>query len=232
MKRAVICLLFSFVIAQTLRAGEKEKNQQQETPLDEFLNHARQSGSTDAATGPSLFSPSAPNLFLFRDVKARSANDIITIQIIENATATNSANTSTKKSGDATIAAPNLFGLEKSTSALNFAKLLQSSSGLNFEGQGSTSRSGQLQAWLTARVVEVLPNGDLVIEGTKDVTINREHQSLTVRGVVRQRDVNPNNVVMSTAIAHMEVKFDGKGIVSNANKPGFLYWLFSKVTPF
>jgi flagellar L-ring protein FlgH len=103
---------------------------------------------------------------------------------------------------------------------------------LNFAGQGSTTRSGQLQASLTARVCEVLPNGDLVIEGTKDVTVNRERQSLTIRGVIRTRDVSPYNVVFSTAISHMEVKFDGKGVVSDANKPGFLYWLLSKITPF
>ncbi len=58
------------------------------------------------------------------------------------------------------------------------------------------------------------------------MTINRERQSLTIRGVIRTRDISPGNVVISTAISHMEVKFDGKGIVSDANKPGFLYWLF------
>ena len=80
---------------------------------------------------------------------------------------------------------------------------------------------------MTARVCEVLPNGDLVLEGTKDVTVNRERQSLTIRGVIRTRDISPGNVVFSTAISHMEVKFDGKGIISDANKPGFLYWLIS-----
>jgi len=171
-------------------------------------------------------------LFLFRDFKARNVNDILTIQIIESATATNSANTSTKKDGSVSVTAPNLGGLEKGASALNFANILAGTSALNFAGTGSTSRAGQLQAFVTARVTQLMPNGDMAIEGTKEVTINRERQVLRIRGLVRSRDVTPNNVILSTAIANMEVVFDGKGIVSDANKPGFLYRFFSWITPF
>jgi flagellar L-ring protein precursor FlgH len=182
--------------------------------------------------GGSLFSDSAPNLFLFRDFKARNLNDILTIQINESATATNSANTSTTKEGDVSVKAPGLGGLERGASALNFANILSGASALNFAGQGSTSRTGQLQAFVSAKVVQVFPNGDLGIEGIKEVMINRERQVLRIRGIVRPKDVTPNNVVLSTAIANMEVIFDGKGIVSDANKPGFLYRLLQWVTPF
>jgi flagellar L-ring protein precursor FlgH len=223
--RILLRLLVGLACVQEGRAGQKEA-----ASLDEFLSQARTVNPLPV-NSPSLFSPNAPNLFLFRDVKARNVNDIITIQIIENARATNSANTSTEKSGDASLNVPAMFGLENSAS-LNFARLLDASSSLNFAGAGSTSRSGVLQAWLTAHVTEVLPNGDLVIEGTKDVTINRERQSLSVRGVVRQRDLSANNIVLSTSVSHMEVKFDGKGIVASANKPGFLHWLLTKLLPF
>jgi flagellar L-ring protein precursor FlgH len=183
-------------------------------------------------TTGSLFSDSAPNVFLFRDLKARNVNDILTIQIIENSTASNSANTSTKKEGDVSIKAPNVFGLEVGNSALNFANMLNGNSALSFAGQGSTSRTGQLQAFVSARVVSVSPNGDLAIEGIKEVTINRERQVLRIRGLVRSRDITPANVVLSTALANMEVVFDGKGMVSDANKPGFLYRFFTWITPF
>lgn len=183
-------------------------------------------------TPGSLYSDSAPNLFLFRDLKARAVNDILTIQIIESSTASNSANTSTKKEGDASIKTPSMFSLERRIGALNFADLLTGASALNFAGQGSTSRTGQLQAFVSARVAQVMPNGDLLIEGTKEVTINRERQILRIRGLVRQRDVTQNNVVLSTAIANMEVLFDGKGIVSDANKPGFLFRLLQWISPF
>jgi flagellar L-ring protein precursor FlgH len=235
MKRTVLYLsvgltLLAFASAQASEKDDKKKRQP--TALEEFLENARKAPLPAPAPGASLFSPNSPNAFLFRDVKAHAANDIVTIQIVESSAATNSANTATNRKGDVLVSAPNFFGLENGGAQLNFSKILQGSTNLNFAGTGTTSRSGSLEAWLTARVCEVLPNGDLVIEGTKDVTINRERQTLRIRGVVRQRDVTPNNVVLSTAIAHMEVQFDGKGIVTDANKPGWLFWLFNKILPF
>jgi flagellar L-ring protein precursor FlgH len=179
-----------------------------------------------AQNNGSLYSDAAPNLFLFRDLRARNVNDIITIVIVENSTATNSANTTTQKKGDVTAAAPGFLGIKVPTNPLTM------NSALDFSGQGSTTRSGQLNASLSARVVQVLPNGDLVIEGTKQVTINHEHQLLTVRGTVRQYDLSSTNVVLSTAIANMEVNFDGKGIISDANKPALLFKIFKYILPF
>src|SRR3989442_135591 len=102
-------------------------------------------GPQQAPSGPqqvpsgSLYSDTAPSLYLFRDFKARNVNDILTIQITETSTATNSANTSTKKEGSVSVTAPALAGLEKGASALNFANILAGTSALNFAGTGSTS---------------------------------------------------------------------------------------------
>jgi flagellar L-ring protein precursor FlgH len=181
---------------------------------------------------PSLFSADSPNLFLYRDQKARGIGDIVTIQVVETATATNSATTATQKKGDISLSAPALGGIEKGASALNFANILQGAGGINFNGTGSTSRTGQLQAAISARVVEVLPNGDMRLEGNKEVAINGERQILTIRGLVRVKDVSPNNQVLSTSIADMAVLFNGKGVVADANKPGWLYKVFRIITPF
>ena len=197
-----------------------------------FLNLVLVSPVLAQNTNPSLFSDTNPSLFLFRDLRARNVNDILTIRIIESSTATNTANTSTERSGDVSVSAPGLGGLERGGATLNFANILNGASNINFAGQGSTTRSGQLEAFVSARVVEVLPNGDLVIEGKKEVTVNRERQILSLRGIVRSFDVAPTNVVMSTAIANMEVKFDGKGVVADANKPGWLFRLLQIITPF
>jgi flagellar L-ring protein precursor FlgH len=110
--------------------------------------------------------------------------------------------------------------------------MLQGSGALNFNGTGSTTRSGQLQAEISARVLQVLTNGDLRIEGTKVVTINGERQTLTIVGLVRNHDVSPVNTVSSTAIANMEVKYDGKGVVADSNKQGWLYKVFQIISPF
>ena len=182
--------------------------------------------------GGSLYSDSSQSLFLFRDFKARNGSDILTIQVIESASASNSANTSTDKSGSVNVKAPAIGGLENSNTRLDFSNILLLSSALKFAGEGSTTRSGQLQAFVSAKVTEVFPNGDLGIEGVKEVTVNRERQILRIRGIVRRRDITANNVVLSTSIGNMEVVFDGKGIVSDANKPGFLYRLLTWITPF
>jgi len=180
----------------------------------------------------SLFSANAPNLFLYRDVKARNVGDILTIQVIENASATNTATTATQKKGDVSLNAPALLGIEKGASTLNFSNILQGAGGLNFNGTGSTTRSGQLQAEISARVVQVFPNGDLRIEGTKEVTINGEKQTLTIGGMVRSHDVSTANIVSSTSIANMVVKYDGKGVVADANHEGWLYRIFKMISPF
>jgi flagellar L-ring protein precursor FlgH len=179
-----------------------------------------------AQNNPSLYSDASPNLFLYRDVRAHNVNDIISIVVVENSTASNSANTSTQKKGDVTVATPGFLGIKTPSNPLGI------SSALDFAGQGSTTRTGQLNASLSARVVQVLPNGDMVIEGTKQVTINKEHQHLTVRGTIRQYDISPGNVILSTAIANMEVDFDGKGIISDANKPALLSKIFKYILPF
>jgi flagellar L-ring protein FlgH len=184
------------------------------------------------ATNPSLFSANAPNLFLYRDVKARNVGDIVTIQVVETATATNSATTATQKKGDVSLNAPALGGLEKGGGTLNFSNILQGAGGINFNGTGSTSRTGQLQAAISARIVEAFPNGDLRLEGNKEVTINGERQILTIKGLVRSKDVSPANQVLSTSIADMAVLFNGKGVVADANKPGWLYKVMRIITPF
>jgi flagellar L-ring protein FlgH len=189
-------------------------------------------GPDPTSPSPSLFTANAPDLYLYRDVKARNVGDILTIRVIENASATNSATTATQKEGDVSLSAPALAGLEYGNPAMNFSNILQASGGLNFNGTGSTTRSGNLQAAISARVVQVLPNGDLRIEGTKVVTINGERQTLTIGGLVRSHDVSPTNVVSSTAIANMDVKFDGKGVVADSNKPGWFYKLYSIINPF
>ena len=87
----------------------------------------------NANSDPSLFSATASNLFLFRDLKARNVGDILTIQVVESASATNSANTATQKDGSAGLSAPALGGLEKGASMLNFANILQASGNTSFK---------------------------------------------------------------------------------------------------
>ncbi len=86
---------------------------------------------------------------------------------------------------------------------------------------------------MTARVIDVLPNGYLVIEGSKTILVNSENQVITIRGVVRPNDLSTANIVQSGSVAQMELKVDGKGVVNDAiHRPNFLYRLLLGALPF
>ena len=101
-----------------------------------------------------------------------------------------------------------------------------------FKGAGSTSRTSSLRTNVSARVVDVLPNGYLVVEGAREVRLNNENQMVTITGVVRPVDISQNNVVLSSAISQMSVKVQGKGLVSQPLNPGWLFKILNGIWPF
>jgi flagellar L-ring protein precursor FlgH len=101
------------------------------------------------------------------------------------------------------------------------------------DGEGTTSRTTTLTTSLTARVTHVLPNGYLVLEGTRVININTEHQTITVRGVVRPEDLSAANSIASVSIADLEIQVNGKGVVADATRrPNILYRLLLGILPF
>jgi flagellar L-ring protein FlgH len=101
------------------------------------------------------------------------------------------------------------------------------------QAQGSTTRQSSLTTTLTAEVIAVLPNGNLVVEGQKEIMVNSERQLVTVRGVVRQEDLSPVNSVSSDRLAMLEVRVNGKGVVGDSIKrPFILYRLLLGLLPF
>ena len=163
---------------------------------------------------------------LFTDVKARRVGDLLTVLIVESATARNAVATNAKKSSE--------FDLDAGpgTGELDFINIfgLSNSSESKTDNQGQTSRAGQLQAQMTVQVVGVRENGDLVIQGTRVIGINSDKEQLILTGVVRAADVSPANTVLSQQIADAQISYRGKGVASSGGKPGIiariLNWLF------
>jgi flagellar L-ring protein precursor FlgH len=199
--------------------------------LEEYIREARAAQPQLQTSEGSLYSVSAINAELFTDIKARRVNDIVTIRILESTQAQSAADAQTSKSSSVNLGVPNLFGLENHT-GLPMDNLLTTNTDTKFQGNGSTNRSGSVDAFLSARVKEVLPNGDLVIEGVKEIKVNNERQLLRLFGVVRSRDIGPGNVVLSNAIANMLVQVDGKGVLSDTIKQGWLLGIVNKFWPF
>jgi flagellar L-ring protein FlgH len=145
------------------------------------------------------------------------------------AVATGDVKTQRQSSAQSAITAAG--GITKATGPL--ANLLNANSQTALAGTGETSRGAVLTANLSARVAHVLPNGYLVIEGTKRVQVSSENQVVTVRGVIRPVDLDTNNSILSNRIAEMEVLVNGKGVVNDSiHRPNFLYRLILGILPF
>ena len=165
------------------------------------------------------------NMSLFSDQKANRVGDAITIIIVESSQASNNAETSTARSSTLSFDASGNINSTKSNSA-------SAAIGSNnqFSGSGSTKTTGLINTKLSATIDSVLANGNLRIRGSRKIVINGEEQVIMITGIVRPSDILTNNTVLSTNISEAEIRFEGEGAVSSAQKPGFLtkflHWLF------
>ena len=170
------------------------------------------------------------------DMKARRRGDIVTIVISETASASKEAKTGTSRDSSMSAGIPNLLGLEKSSivnkNFADLAKLISASSSSKFQGAGSTSRQENLKATITARVMDVHPNGNLMIEGRRNIKVNEEDQIIVLEGVVRSRDISPDNTINSIYIADARISYSGRGIISDRQSPGWLMNILDRIWPF
>lgn len=167
---------------------------------------------------------------LATDVRARRVNDLVTIRVIESIVGVGSADSSLDKASNASAAVTQVFGAEtKAPSWLDPSNLVAAASNTEFKGGGATSRSGELSAVVTARVVEVLPNGDLVLEGAREIDINGDRQIVVLTGVLRPADVMPGNVALSTAVGHLRIRYFGNGLIKDNLRPGWLIRIVNKI---
>jgi flagellar L-ring protein precursor FlgH len=157
------------------------------------------------------------------DARARSVNDLVTVRVIETINGVGSADSSLDKNSKAKAGVAQAFGAESFyPSWLDASNLVGAASDTQFKGGGTTARSSELTATMTARVVEVLPNGDLVLEGAREIDINGDRQIVVLTGVVRQADVGRNNVVLSPAVGQLRIRYFGRGLIKDNLKPGWL----------
>ncbi|MCX8055704.1 MAG: flagellar basal body L-ring protein FlgH [Ignavibacteria bacterium] len=153
---------------------------------------------------------------LFSDVKAFQVDDAIMVYIVEDTQADNNASTEERKSSELSGG----VGLSTGTSNTNISGNI--GTGNNFRGSGRTTRNEKIRSRLSARVVEVQPNGNLLIEGKRTTKVNGETQTITIRGIVRPVDVNSDNSVYSYNIMDLTLLIEGDGTVSKTQEPGLI----------
>ena len=162
---------------------------------------------------------------LFSDQKACKVGDAITIVVVESSQASNNATTTAGRSSNIGLSGKADFGKVNPPS-------LDASLGTtnDFNGSGSTQTQGMVQTKISATVDSVLPNGNLLIEGSRKISINGEEQTVFIKGIVRLSDINPDNSIMSYNVSEAQISFTGKGMINNSQEPGwltkFLHWIF------
>src|SRR5262245_6204593 len=228
---------FAFVMATALvlstagrvLAQDKDKDKKSSDNYDElYARYLQEARAIQPATPETQAWAWMTNLA--HDRRARAVNDLITIRVVESITRSGTADSALTKDGPCTVGVGRLFGLQtKLPTMVNPDNLVTGSSKTDVKGSGTTTRAGTLTTQMTARVADVLPNGDLVVEGVREVEINGDRQMVVLTGVVRPTDVSPGNVVFSTQIGQLRIRYFGRGLMKDNLKPGFLIRFLNKV---
>ena len=164
---------------------------------------------------------------LFQDLKARQVGDILTVVLTESTSGQKQQDTSVDKGSNTDISVPNVAG---ETWGKWGAELDSSNT---FEGEGSSRQSNRLDGRVTVMVHQVLPGGNLVVQGEKWISINQGDEYVRLRGIVRPADISTENTVPSTKIADARISYGSTGVMEQANSPGWLTRFFvSPLYPF
>jgi flagellar L-ring protein FlgH len=227
-----LAILILFSVPIVFAAKKKAAPTPVQSPLDRYISDARaRSLEAPSAAPGGIWSPGSRLADAARDLRASQLDDMLTILVVENASAVVKGSTKTQRTTSAKASVSSLAGITKTTGAL--ANLAGLSGDQQLSGDGTTSRDIVISTTLTARVAAVMPNGALIVEAAKDVEINSERQTITVRGIVRPADIAADNTIRSDRLGQLEVHVNGKGVVGDAiRRPFFLYRLLLGLLPF
>ena len=159
------------------------------------------------------------NMSLYADKKARNVGDILTIVINESTTQTATKSRSNSKSGSLTVGA--------GTGIFDFIKAFSATGSDAFKADGAATDTSKYNGQITVTVIEVLPNDNMIVEGTQSIWQNRDEHKITLRGTIRRDDVTMNNTVPSSKVADASIRFDGKGPLNAKQRQGILTQIFN-----
>jgi len=173
-----------------------------------------------------------PTLQLYSDRRARDVGDLLTITLLENTTAQTSANTATNKESNLSLGTPSILGAPVTLGGKDILSATAKGA-RDFTGKGNSAQSNRLQGNVTVTVVQRLPNGNLVVQGQKNLRLNQGDELVQVQGIVRPGDISADNTVPSSRVAEARIVYGGRGPVAQSNAMGWLSRFFnSGLTPF
>ncbi len=229
MKKIVICLLslaFTGCGVAHIKDYEPKKRKYQPKAPSSKAPPAKETGS--------VWSNRSAGNHLFTDVRAFGTNDLVMVNIVEVASANREADTEVGRSGSFNFGGDlGEFLRERSMwKGLNPDKLFYMKSNSQNRTNGSTSRSDNVRFTVAATVTQVLPNGNLFVEGHRVVLVNSEEHHFYISGVARPQDIGMNNTISSTRLADAHVEFVGQGVITEGQDPGWFTRLLNFISPF
>ena len=184
----------------------------------------------------SIWQGESDKSMLFTDKKARYVNDIVTIIVSEIAAGGNKASANTSRNTSTAASIETLLGVENAiignNANMNGTISLGGTSANSLKGAGDTSRNTSVIAKISARVTRVLDNGNLLIEGRRQVTVNADDQFILITGIIRPEDITAENTVASQYVADARILYTGDGIINDKMRPGWLTRVVDWVWPF
>lgn len=179
-----------------------------------------------APANGAIFQASQGYAALYEGWRAKHVGDPLTIVLVESTNASKSSSSKLDSTASIGITPPK-------SGSLSFDPNAATASGnRNFNGQGTAGQSNSLSGAISVTVSQVYPNGTMLVQGTKRVTLNRGDELIQIRGLVRMADVDANNSVPSTRVADAQISYTGKGDVARASRQGWLARFFSMISPF
>jgi flagellar L-ring protein precursor FlgH len=166
------------------------------------------------------------------DLRARRLNDLVTIRITEATTATLKGDLTTSRVGSNSYGAPGFFSHLIGVGSANAGQTASNTNTNSFKGSGATDRSAAFTTTITARVVKVMGNGNLIFEGYRDLQLNNEKERMYVAGLVEPARLDVNNSIASSQVAELHVGYGGQGVVDETTKPGYISRLLNFIWPF
>jgi len=172
---------------------------------------------------------------MFADKRAMGVGDLLTIVVQENTTASKDNKTATSKKSSLDAAITSFLYSPAGSSFLTKGgqmPAIKYASDHEFAGGGTINNSEQIVAQVTVRVIDVLPNKNMLIEGTRETSFGGEKQNVILHGIVRPEDVAANNTVFSYNVADAKIQIVTKGSITDSQKRGWFTWIWEKLTPF
>lgn len=229
-------LLTTVVLAVSLCACAASQPPAMTSSLPERYNMPAAPRQQTPAQEGAIFNASSSQGF-YKDSRARNIGDIILVKIVETSNGSKKASTTLGRDSSVSADTTALFGFEKWLAANNknftpSSKALQLGLTNDFDGTGETKRDSSVTATISARVVDVTMDNNLIIRGFREVRVNNETQHIILSGLVRPSDIAQDNSILSSYIADARIEYSGTGVISDKQQPGWLAQGLDIIWPF